>query len=87
MRTILRYENGLRVEAVLLSANNWNMRVAVEDQGDTTELVRVDDCWQTEAGARVEVEALMMLPGTETLPHSIEVRPRTIAAGSSFGGY
>ena len=65
MRMIIRYQNGLRIEAVLLAAGHDRMRVAIETQCDTVELHRVDAGWQTERGAAVEIEALMAIPGTD----------------------
>lgn len=65
MRMIIRYQNGLRMEAVLLAASSDRMRVAIETQCDTIELQRVDAGWRTERGAAVEIEALMAIPGTD----------------------
>jgi hypothetical protein len=65
MRMMIRYQNGLRVEAVLLAANSERMRVAIETQCDTIELHRVDAGWCTERGAAIEIEALMAMPGTD----------------------
>jgi hypothetical protein len=64
MWMIIRYQNGLRLEAVLLAASSERMRVAIETQCDTIELQRVDAGWQTERGAAIEIEALMAIPGT-----------------------
>jgi hypothetical protein len=65
MWMIIRYQNGLRLEAVLLAASSERMRVAIETQCDTIELQRVDAGWQTERGAAIEIEALMAIPGTD----------------------
>ena len=67
MRMIIRYQSGLRVEAVLLAANSERMRVAIETQRDTIELHRVDGCWYTQRGAAIEIEALIALGGARTL--------------------
>ena len=63
MRMMIRYESGLRMEAVLLAANSERMRVAIETQCDTIELHRVDASWRTERGAAIEIEALIAIPG------------------------
>ena len=60
---MIRYQNGLRLEAVLLAANNERMRVAIQTQCDTLELHRVDAGWRTERGAAIEIEALIAIPG------------------------
>jgi len=65
MRMMIRYQNGLRVEAVLLAANSERMRVAIGSQRDTIELHRVDAGWCTQRGAAIEIEALMAIPGTD----------------------
>ena len=67
MRMMIRYRNGLRVEAVLLAANSERMRVAIDSQRDTVELHRVDGCWYTQRGAAIEIEALILLRGARTL--------------------
>jgi hypothetical protein len=63
MRMMIRYQSGLRVEAVLLAANRDRMRVAIETQCDTIELHRVDAGWRTQRGAAIEIEALIAIPG------------------------
>ena len=65
MRMMIRYQNGLRLEAVLLAASSDRMRVAVETQCDTIELQRVDEGWRTERGSAIDIEALMAIPGTD----------------------
>ena len=65
MRMLIRYQNGLRVEAVVLAVNSERMRVAIGAQSDTVELHMVDGGWRTERGAAIEIEALMAIPGTD----------------------
>jgi hypothetical protein len=65
MLMTIRYQSGLRVEAVLLAANSERMRVAAYSQRDTIELHKVDACWYAEEGAEIEVEALMPIAGTD----------------------
>jgi hypothetical protein len=76
MRMMIRYQSGLRVEAVLLAANRERMRVAICSRRDTLELHRVDAGWRTQRGAAVEIEALMAIPGTDFSRFCPAVRPR-----------
>ena len=65
MWIIIRYQNGLRVEGVLLDAGSERMRVAINSRRDTGELHRGDAGWRTARGADIEIEALVPIPGTE----------------------
>jgi len=76
---LIRYQNGLRVEAVLLAANKERMRVAINSQRDTAELHRVDACWYTERGAAIEIEALIPISGTDFSCFCSAIHPRTNA--------
>ena len=80
----IRYQSGLRVEAVLLAANRERMRVAVDSQPDTIELHKVDACWYTEEGVGIEIEALIPLAGTDVSTFCAAAYPRTNAAGRNF---
>ena len=51
MLMTIRYQGGMRVEAVLLAANRERMRLAVASLGDTIELHKADGCWYTEQGS------------------------------------
>jgi len=84
MRTMIRYETGLRVQAILLAADSQRMRVAIESQNDTAELTRVGDSWQTEEGEAIEIEAMIQIPGVEASESRSDVRPRAIAAGHTL---
>ena len=86
MRMTIRFQSGLRVEAVLLAANRERLRVAIPSQQDTSELHKVDERWYTEKGAEVAIEAIIPIPGTEVSRFCTAVHPRTIAAahGSMF---
>jgi hypothetical protein len=84
MRMMIRYENGLTVEGVLLAANNRQMRVAIESQKDTLELIRDDRSWRTESGDAVEIEALMTIPGTDVSHFCADLYPRVDVAGRAF---
>jgi hypothetical protein len=81
MRMIIRYQTGLRMEAVLLAANSERMRVAIVSQRDTVELHRVDAGWRTQRGAAIEIEALIPIPGIEVARFCSAVRPWRNAAG------
>ena len=84
MLMTIRFQNGLRVEAVLLAANSQRMRVVVDSQRDTIELHKVDACWYTEQGAEIEIEALIPIAGTDVSRFCAAVYPRTNAAGRGF---
>jgi hypothetical protein len=86
MLMTIRFQRGLRVEAVLLAANRERLRVAIPSQQDTSELHKVDERWYTEKGAEVAIEALIPIPGTEVSRFCTAVYTRTIAAahGSMF---
>jgi hypothetical protein len=84
MLMTIRYEGGMRVEAVLLAANRERMRLALDSQRDTIELYKAEGCWYTENGDVIEVEALIPLAGTDLAGFCAEVYPRTIAAGAGF---
>lgn len=84
MRMTIRYQSGLRVEAVLLAANRERMRVAIASQRDTIELHKVDACWYTEQGAEIEIEALIPIAGTDFSCFCAAVYPRTNTAGHGF---
>lgn len=84
MLMTIRYQHGLRVEAVLLAANRERMRVAIDSERDTFELHKVDASWFTEQGAEVEIEAIIPLAGTDVSRYCSAVYPWTIAAGRSF---
>jgi hypothetical protein len=84
MLMTIRFQNGLRVEAVLLAANSQRMRVVVDSQRDTVELYKVDACWHTEDGAEIEIEALIPIVGTDVSRFCAAVYPRTNTAGRGF---
>jgi hypothetical protein len=81
MLMTIRYQNGLRAEAVVLTADNERMRVVLDSQRDTIELRKVDGCWYTEDGAEIEIEALIPLAGTNV---ASSLYPRTITAGHGY---
>jgi len=81
MLMTIRYQNGLRAEAVVLTADNERMRVVIDSQRDTIELHQVDACWYTEDGEEIEIEALVPLAGTNV---ASSVYPLTITAGHGY---
>jgi hypothetical protein len=81
MLMTIRYQNGLRAEAVVLTADNERMRVVIDSRRDTIELRKVDACWYTEDGAEIEIEALIPLAGTNV---ASSLYPRTITAGHGY---
>jgi hypothetical protein len=84
MRMMIRYQSGLRVEAVLLAASRERIRIAIDSQRDTVELNKVDACWHTEDGAEIEIEALIPIAGTDVSQFCAAVYPRTNTAGHGF---
>ena len=81
MRMMIRYQDGQRVEAVLLAANRERMRVAIDSERDTVELHRVDACWFTEKGAEIEIEALIPISRPDVSGFCDAMYPRTNVAG------
>jgi hypothetical protein len=81
MLMTIRYQSGLRVEAVLLAANSERMRVAIDSQPDTIELHKVDACWYAEEGAEIELEALIPVAGTDVSSFCDAVNTGTISVG------
>jgi len=81
MLMTIRYQNGLRAEAVVLTADNERMRVVIDSQRDTMELRKVDACWYTEDGAEIEIEALIPLAGTNV---ASSLYPLTVTAGHGY---
>jgi hypothetical protein len=77
MLMTIRYQSGLRVEAVLLAANRDRMRVTIASQRDTVELHKVNACWYTEKGDEVETEALIPIAGTDISSVYAAMCPRT----------
>ena len=84
MLMTIRYQDGLRIEAVLLAAGRDRMRVAAGAQRDTIELHKVDGCWFTEEGDEIEIEALIPLAGTDVSSFCAAVYPLRSVAGNGF---
>ena len=60
MRMMLLYENGLRVETVVLATSDYRMRVVMQGGTDTTELRLIQDQWMTEEGDAVDIESVIL---------------------------
>ena len=59
MRMMLLFEDGLRVEAVLLATGDYRMRVVVRGANDATELRLIKDQWMSEEGEAVDIESIL----------------------------
>lgn len=59
MLLVLRYPNGTRVDALLLSRETDRLRVALHGRNDTIELQLVFESWMDEDGRRVSIEAIL----------------------------
>jgi hypothetical protein len=70
MHLILRYPNGKRVDALLLTVGPESMRAAVRERNETLEFQRIGDYWLGEKGERVAIEA-MIAAETEAAPRSL----------------
>jgi hypothetical protein len=81
MRMTIRYEGGIRQEAVLMAANRERMRIAMPSRGDTIELNRASGYWLTESGKQVEIEALIPIDGVDVSQFCAAVYPLTMTAG------
>lgn len=66
MHLILRYSNGRRLDALLLSLREDSMRIAVHGRNETLELEFVYDRWISEEGQRVSIEAILMAEHSAT---------------------
>jgi len=86
MGMIIRFESGLRVEAVLLAANADGMRIIVSE-GNTLELVRMAESWQTESGAAIQIEGLLAIPGIDVTQFCAGVWPQAVVAGTSCSAF
>jgi hypothetical protein len=73
MHLILRYPNGRRVDALLLTIGPESMRAAVHERNETLEFLRVGEWWLGEKGERIAIEAMISAQTTSA--------PRTLAAG------
>jgi hypothetical protein len=84
MRMWIQHESGTKVEALLLAASRYRMRVVVAGQRDTIDLNRLGDCWYAESGQAIEIEALIPVAGSDCAAFCTEVYPQTMSAGRNF---
>jgi hypothetical protein len=84
MEMILRYQTGLRAEAVLLAAGADRMRIAVRDGADTVELRLVFGQWVSEDGGPLEIESLISIPNTGIVHFCPDPAPMTRTAGNTM---
>jgi hypothetical protein len=59
MHLILRYTNGHRADALLLTMTPDTMRVVLHRRNDTVEYRRISDRWAGDDGSRVSIEAML----------------------------
>ena len=81
MRMQVRFEGGRKAEAVLLAGNRHEMRVAVEGLADTQHWNRFDAVWLDEMGEPIEIEAVMVVEGTDWLGFCGEMGAATMRIG------
>ena len=60
MPMILLFENGLRVDAMLLATGRNRMRVILRGGRDATELRLFKDQWMSEEGDAVDIESIFL---------------------------
>ena len=78
MFTVLIYPGGRRADAVLLSATEDCLRLAIAGRSDTTELRNIGGRWISESGTPVELGAMISMGKVQ------QERPstlRTLTAG------
>jgi hypothetical protein len=68
MHIILRYPDGRRVDALLLSQEPSVMRVAIPGRNDTLELTLVRERWVDDDGQKVSIEAIVATAGRGDRP-------------------
>ena len=68
MQMMLLYENGLRVETVVLATSDYRMRVVMRGGTDTTELRLIKDQWMTEEGEALDIESVILAGAEQGVP-------------------
>ena len=84
MQMLIRYQSGLRVEAILLAADTERIRVVIKGQRDAAELRRGEAGWLSEDGESIEIEALIPISEADFSRFCEVLRPRVNAAGGGF---
>jgi len=82
MQITIKYEDGVRADAILLATGTNRMRVLVMGSNDTEEWTQLDGIWRTEDGRQIEFEA-MFVDGNEWSEFSADPCPKTAAVGGS----
>ena len=59
MQMILRYPDGRRVDALLLSKDGNRLRVTTPERNDAVELRLTRQIWQDEEGHMITIEAML----------------------------
>lgn len=83
MQIAIKYQDGERARALLLSAGKNRLRVAIQGTGDTEEWARLDGCWRDEGGRTLDIEALVVLAGID-YSGLCDAFPRTASAGRLY---
>jgi hypothetical protein len=76
MRMMVRFQNGTRADALLLSARDRRVRVVVAGRGATEEWLVFEGHCYDEGGRPVEIEAV-------TAVHEASSGAKTLTAGSA----
>ena len=80
MHTVLIFEGGRRVDALLLSASADHLRVAIRGRGDTVECRMIEGKWYTDQGGRVEIGAIWLAEGVSPAQFVPQTQARTLTA-------
>ena len=75
MHTILRYPDGTRVYALLLSHEDARLRMMVPGTSDTLELRKAPERWEDENGTRISIEALVCAERGLSLAAAVDPAP------------
>jgi hypothetical protein len=74
MHMILRFPNGRRMDALVLTIGPDSMRAAVRERNETLEFQRIGDYLLGESGERIAIEAMIAIeasaPLTRTAGHA-----------------
>ncbi len=85
---LIRYRNGLLLEAVLLSLRGGTMRVALKDSEDILELRLVKDAWVDDTGEIVTFDfSMAILAAVGIVPPTdgaVESAPVGVASSAPF---
>jgi len=82
MEMLLSYQDGQRLNAVLLAGGNGTLRIALERHPDAVELRSIEGEWFDENGRAVEIDAITT-DGEMSLP---EIRARFVPRAYQAAG-